>query len=104
MSPERIQGRVEKGQFGPQKVDVWSIGILLFILVSGKPPFEAKSNEELFEKISKGEFMFIGKGWDSMSEAKNLIYELLQPDHNDRMEACTAANHSFIRNILYNKD
>ena len=39
-----------------KKADIWSIGVILYLLVSGKLPFEAKTNEELVEKIKKGDF------------------------------------------------
>ncbi len=56
---------------------MWSVGVLLYILISGTPPFEGKSSEELYEKICAGEFSFTGREWDLVPEAKNLIYHLL---------------------------
>jgi serine/threonine protein kinase len=56
---------------------MWSVGVLLYILITGHPPFEGKTIDELYEKISKGEFIFNGREWDSYPDAKNLIYSLL---------------------------
>ncbi len=78
-----------------KKADMWSVGVLLFIMITGVPPFEGKTTDEIYEKISIGEYSFNGREWDSMPEAKNLIYHLLQFDPNDRFDACEAVNHSF---------
>jgi calcium-dependent protein kinase len=86
-----------------KRADVWSVGILLYILICGRPPFEGKTNDLLVDNIRKCEFIFNGREWDSLPDAKNLIYELMRFDPTDRMEASEAANHSFFRNILLNK-
>jgi calcium-dependent protein kinase len=79
---------------------MWSIGIIIYILVCGRPPFDGDTTDELIEKIKRGDFLFNGREWDDMSKIKSLIFELLQYEPIDRIEACMAANHEYLRNIL----
>ncbi len=95
MSPERIQGKLDNEFESFKKADMWSVGVLLFTLIAGVPPFDGKTNDELYEKISAGEFSFTGREWDSVPDAKNLIYHLLQFDPNERYDAHEAVNHNF---------
>ena len=74
MAPERISGQLESNHDIAKKADIWSAGILLYFLICGKVPFEGKSNEELLGKISNSEFLFNGKEWDNLLDAKNLVY------------------------------
>lgn len=74
MAPERIKGGLDNHSESFKKADIWSVGVLLYILISGNPPFEGKTNEELYNNINSGEFNFNGKEWDNMTDAKNLIY------------------------------
>lgn len=61
-----------------KKADMWSIGIILYILVCGQPPFEGKTMDELVDKIKKADFSFIGRSeWEDLGPLKNLIFELL---------------------------
>jgi len=54
--------------------DFWSLGVVLFILLSGMPPFYHEDNFELFEKIKKCEISFQASGWKNVSsEAKDFI-------------------------------
>ena len=78
MSPERIQGKLENDSEAFKKADMWSVGVLLYILITGQPPFDGKTVDELYENICKGEFLFQGREWDIYPEAKNLIFNLLQ--------------------------
>ena len=77
MSPERVQGKLDNEFEQFKKADMWSVGVLFYILITGYPPFDGKTNEELYEKICAAEFTFSGREWDQFPEAKNLIYHLL---------------------------
>ena len=88
-----------------KKADMWSIGVILYILICGQPPFDGKTTEELVDKIKKADFSFVGRSeWEDMAPAKNLIFELLHYTAINRMEACLAANHEFFTRILLNND
>ena len=46
-----------KGQYD-QKCDVWSVGVITFIILCGCPPFGGKTDEEIYESIKRGSFEF----------------------------------------------
>ena len=79
---------------------MWSVGVLLYILICGCPPFEGKNCEEMLSKICKAEFSFNGRGWDCIPEAKGLIYNLLQFDPSERYDTHEAVNHEFFNSAL----
>lgn len=51
-------------------VDVWAMGVILFVLLSGFPPFRSpeRNQEELFHLIQKGDVQFLSPYWDPVSE------------------------------------
>jgi calcium-dependent protein kinase len=60
------------------KCDIWSAGVITFILLSGMPPFNGQSDGEIFKKVRAGHFSFSDKSWDSVSsKAKDFITKLL---------------------------
>lgn len=78
------------------KVDVWAMGVILFILLCGYPPFVSPTNdqEELFEIILSGQFEFASPYWDDASRpAKDLIALMLQTDPELRYSAAEVLQH-----------
>ncbi len=66
--------------------DYWSIGIVMYILLCGFPPFYDEDSNVLFEKIKKGKFDFPSPAWDNISnEAKEIIAQLLKVDPEERL-------------------
>ena len=69
------------------KIDVWSMGVITYILLCGFPPFVSSSGdqEELFDKVTSGKFEFMAPYWDAIStSAKELIAFMLQLDPDNR--------------------
>lgn len=79
---------VLNGEGYSTSVDYWSIGVILYILLCGYPPFEDDDTESLFKKIKNCHYTFHGEPWDSISEdAKDLIRNLLVFDPKHRFGA-----------------
>ncbi|XP_031243664.1 serine/threonine-protein kinase 33 isoform X1 [Mastomys coucha] len=71
-----------------QQCDIWSIGVIMYILLCGEPPFMANSEEKLYELIKKGELRFEDPIWDSISDsAKNALKQLMKVDPAHRITA-----------------
>ena len=71
-----------------EKCDLWSCGVILYILLCGSPPFYGKNEKEIFRKILDGNFTFRQKIWNKIStEAKNLVLKLLQVNPTKRISA-----------------
>lgn len=79
------------------KCDIWSIGVILFILLSGKPPFDGSNDEEIMESVLKGKFDFEKFQWEKISkEAKDLITKLLSHNYHNRLSAEEALQEPWI--------
>ena len=77
-----------------EKCDIWSCGVILFIMLSGKPPFNGKNDSEILAKIKKGVFSFPAHEWSHVSpEAKDLIQSMINCDPETRFSAEQALNH-----------
>ncbi|XP_075830938.1 serine/threonine-protein kinase 33 [Microtus pennsylvanicus] len=71
-----------------QQCDIWSIGVIMYLLLCGEPPFLANSEEKLFELIRKGELQFEDPVWDSVSDSgKNVLKQLMKVDPAHRITA-----------------
>ncbi|ETE65080.1 Serine/threonine-protein kinase 33, partial [Ophiophagus hannah] len=71
-----------------QQCDVWSIGVIMYMLLSGEPPFMASSEEKLFEVIKKGDLHFKQPIWQTVNKAaKNILRLLLKVDPAHRITA-----------------
>lgn len=85
--PEMITGTYS------EKCDMWSCGVVMFMLLSHYPPFEGNSNQEILDKIISSQLNFNEAVWDSVSpQAKDLISKLLCPVAS-RFSASEALSH-----------
>lgn len=79
-----------------EKCDLWSCGVIMFILLSGCPPFYGKNDAEIYASVKNTKFTFKQKIWNEISDgAKNLITNLLESDINKRYTAEKALNHKW---------
>lgn len=81
------------------KVDIWAMGVIVFILLCGYPPFVSPTNdqEELFETILAGHFEFASPYWDDASQmAKDMITLMLQTDPELRFSALEVLQHPWL--------
>jgi calcium-dependent protein kinase len=92
-TPYYIAPEVWKKHYN-RECDVWSAGVIMYILLSGTPPFNAPTDKEMKEKILEGAYNLTGPTWDATSEAaKDLIGQLLTYDPESRVTAEAALSH-----------
>ena len=83
-TPYYIAPEVLKRNYN-EKCDIWSMGVILYILLCGYPPFNGKNNRELYNEIQFREPDFSGEEWENVSaDAKKLIKMCLIKDMNKR--------------------
>lgn len=95
VAPEIINQSEEGYGFS---VDIWGFGTTLFGLVYGKPPFEAKTQEEEYEKIKTGDFQF-PESVEVSEELKDLIAQTLTINPDERITLERIENHEFYYDV-----
>ncbi|VVA93759.1 unnamed protein product [Arabis nemorensis] len=92
-----VAPEVLKRNYG-KAIDIWSAGVILYILLCGIPPFWAETDKGIFEEILRGEIDFESKPWPSISEsAKDLVRNMLKSDPKKRFTAAQVLEHPWIR-------
>ena len=80
------------------EADIWSAGVILYILLSGVPPFWGRTDTAVFETVRKGRYNLVGDPWSKISEsAKGLIRRILVGNPAERMSAEEILNHPWVR-------
>ncbi|TMW62512.1 hypothetical protein Poli38472_005130 [Pythium oligandrum] len=92
VAPEILEGH----PYG-KAVDIWSIGVITYILLCGYPPFHDDNHNALFKKIKRGKFQFDSPYWDHVSDdAKDLINHMLVVNPADRWSATQLLEHKWV--------
>lgn len=86
-SPFYIAPEVLSGGYN-QAADVWSAGVILYILLSAMPPFWGKTKSRIFDAVRTADLRFPSDPWDCISgPAKDLITGMLRVDPSKRLTA-----------------
>jgi calcium/calmodulin-dependent protein kinase I len=97
-TPGYVAPEILQNQPYDKSVDMWSIGVITYILLGGYPPFHDDNQKALFKKIKKGEFEFHDEYWDCVSaEAKDFISSLIKVNPKDRLNCDEAHNHPWLK-------
>jgi len=96
-TPYYVAPQVLQGEYD-QACDLWSCGVMLYIILVGYPPFYAEKDEDVLKKVSAGAFSFRADDWRDIShDAKDLIKKLLKKTVKDRINASEALDHRWIK-------
>jgi len=96
-TPGYVAPEVLKNEPYDKAVDMWSLGVILYILLCGFPPFYHESTAQLYKQIKKGEYDFPDPYWTDISaEAKNLVTCLLTVNPKKRYTAEQVLAHPWI--------
>ncbi|KAG5583559.1 hypothetical protein H5410_054186 [Solanum commersonii] len=97
-SPYYMAPEVLKRDYGPE-VDVWSAGVILYILLCGVPPFWAETEQGVAQAIIRSAVNFKRDPWPKVSDnAKDLVKKMLNPDPSKRLTAQEVLDHPWIQN------
>jgi len=78
-------------------VDMWSVGVIIYILLSGYPPFYDDAPPKIFKKITEAKYDFNDPAWEHVSDlAKDLIRKLLVRDPEERLTATECLKHPWL--------
>lgn len=100
-SPYYLAPEVLAGSYGLQ-ADVWSLGVMLYMLLSGSAPFFGETEDDVLNAVRKGKFSFQKSIWSTISPlAKDLIRTLLQHDPTERPAAIKILQHPWFTEVFH---
>lgn len=86
-TPYYIAPEVLKGKYDT-KCDVWSAGILLYIMLCGKPPFDGENNDQILKAVEKGNIHFNDPIWNMISvEGRDFAKKMLSYNESARISS-----------------
>ncbi|XP_062261675.1 aurora kinase A [Platichthys flesus] len=90
LPPEMIEGKTHD-----EKVDLWSLGVLCYEFLVGKPPFETKSHDDTYRRISRVEYTYPAH-FDISDGAKHLVAQLLKHNPMHRLPIQGVLTHPWV--------
>lgn len=98
VAPEVVGDTREEGEGYNFQCDLWSVGVVLYILLGGYAPFESEDSHELLDLICSADYEFHEEYWDDIEEKpKDLIRNLLEVDPGQRLTARQALRSPWLR-------
>ncbi|CAL0334601.1 unnamed protein product [Lupinus luteus] len=96
-SPYYVAPEVLRLSYG-KEIDIWSAGVILYILLSGVPPFWGESEKAIFDAILEGEIDYDSPPWPAVSNsAKDLVRKMLTRDPKKRITSAEVLAHPWIK-------
>jgi len=96
-SPGYVAPEIANEQAYTTGVDMWSVGVILYTMLVGYPPFYSDDSDQLLELVSEGKISFPSKHWKYISnDAKDLIKRLLEKNTAKRYTAQQVLQHTWI--------
>ena len=103
-TPYYIAPEVLKGSYD-EKCDVWSCGVILYILLSGFPPFNGSDDDDILDSVLEGKFTFNVREFRNVSQdAKDLIKLMLTYNHKNRISIAEALEHDWLKSTVNTQD
>jgi len=95
-----VAPEVLKGHGYDQRADAWSVGVVLYITMTGEPPFEGDTTHDIEENVMRGNFRLDGGIWNYISDnGKDLVRKLMCVDVNDRLTIDEALQHEWFTTV-----
>ncbi|KAM9308409.1 serine/threonine-protein kinase H2 [Gastrophryne carolinensis] len=99
-TPEYIAPEIILRKPYSNAVDMWALGVITYILLSGSMPFEDENRTRLYRLILKGKYSYVGDPWPNVSNlAKDFVDRLLTVDSKGRLTASAALQHPWIKTM-----
>jgi calcium/calmodulin-dependent protein kinase I len=104
-TPSYVAPEIIESKGYDAKVDCWSLGVILYVMLCGFPPFYADDNNTLFNMIKTADFEFHSPYWDNVSEnAKDLIKKLLVVEPEKRLNTEEILKHPWLTQTVHSKE